>query len=189
VERDLDLEVRGYVEMLERTRFTTGMRRDEAHRAALLELGGVEQVKEQVREVRIGNLLENLWQDLPTVAGLSRGSRITAVAVVSLALGSAALRDVQHRQWLLLQPLPTLRRPSGPRDRYYPKRARGAAAGQPDHGRCRLRSGSEFNLTGKANGPLVGSTYRQISSRYSAPRPELAALFSLAKMFLARTGW
>ena len=60
VERDLDLEVRGYVEMLEADKVTTGMRRDEAHRAAMLELGGVEQVKEQVREVRIGNLLENL---------------------------------------------------------------------------------------------------------------------------------
>src|ERR1700683_5505282 len=64
VERDLDLEVRGYVEMLEADNLTTGMGAAEARREAMLELGGVEQVKEQVREVRLGHLLENLWQDL-----------------------------------------------------------------------------------------------------------------------------
>jgi len=163
VERDLDLEVRGYVEMLEADKVTAGMGRAEAHREAVLESGGLEQVKEQVREVRIGNLLENLWQDLRHgCRTLARNPGFTAVAVVSLALGiggNSAMFSIVNG--VLLQPLPypapeRLIRVTG----YYPKgalevlrqdsRTMDIAGYQP---------GSEMNLTGQGEAlRLEGAT-------------------------------
>jgi putative ABC transport system permease protein len=51
-DEDIDAEVRGYAEILAEEKIREGMKPDEARRAARIELGGVEQVKEQVREAR-----------------------------------------------------------------------------------------------------------------------------------------
>jgi putative ABC transport system permease protein len=163
VERDLDLEVRGYVEMLEADKVSIGMGRAEAHREAVLELGGVEQVKEQVREIRIGNLVENLWQDFRYgCRTLARNPGFTAVAVISLALGiggNSAMFSIVNG--VLLQPLPypapeRLVRVTG----YYPK---GAIEVLRQDSRTMDIAGyqpaSEMNLTGQGEAVrLEGST-------------------------------
>ena len=59
----LDAEVHGYVDMLADEKIRAGMNPEDARRAARIELGGVEQTKEQVREVRAGAWLEILAQD------------------------------------------------------------------------------------------------------------------------------
>ena len=54
VESDLDQEVQSHLEMLIEENIRAGMPRQEAQRAARIELGGIDRVKEQVREVRTG---------------------------------------------------------------------------------------------------------------------------------------
>jgi len=50
VESDLDKEIHFHLEMLADENIRAGMTAAEAERAAPIELGGIEQVKEQVRE-------------------------------------------------------------------------------------------------------------------------------------------
>jgi len=51
VENTLDAELRAYVDELTDRHIANGVKREEAHRQALVEAGGIEQIKEQVREV------------------------------------------------------------------------------------------------------------------------------------------
>jgi len=64
VERDLDDELRAYVEMAADEKRGTGLSDEDARRAALIELGGVEQVRESVRDARTGAVVEQFRQDL-----------------------------------------------------------------------------------------------------------------------------
>src|SRR5215510_5230687 len=52
VERELDEEMRATVDLLTAEKIRAGMTRDGARRAALVEIGGVESVKQQVRDFR-----------------------------------------------------------------------------------------------------------------------------------------
>lgn len=54
VDDDLDAEIRSYRELLEHEKTRAGLDPDAARREALLELGGAEQIKEQVRDIRTG---------------------------------------------------------------------------------------------------------------------------------------
>src|SRR3984893_3490881 len=90
-ERELDDEIHSYAQLLADEKIRNGMIVEEARRAARFELGGVEQVKEQVREARAGHLLETFWRDLRiTIRGLRKKPGFTIVVVLSLALGIGA---------------------------------------------------------------------------------------------------
>src|ERR1700759_3687271 len=91
VEDELTEEVHGYLEMLIEAKLSAGLAPAEARRAALIEMGGAEQIKESVRDIRMGHFLEMTAQDLRYGARmLFKHKGITAIAALSLALGVGA---------------------------------------------------------------------------------------------------
>jgi len=91
VEVDLDQEIHSHLEMLIEENIRGGMSAKEARRAAQIELGGVEQVKEQVRDSRTGAFLESLFEDFRfALRQLQRSPGFALTAVLILALGIAA---------------------------------------------------------------------------------------------------
>jgi predicted permease len=108
LDKELDAELRVFVEELADRYVARGMTREAARRAALLEMGGIEQVKERVRDVRIGNRLETTMGDVRYAwRGLWRTPAFAAVTILTLGLGIGATTAIFSLvNALLLEELP-----------------------------------------------------------------------------------
>jgi hypothetical protein len=108
VEQDLDAELQSTIELLAAEHIRAGASPQDARRLARLQLGGVEQVKEEVRSVRGLPMLDSAIRDFRhAVRNLLRspGFSLSVVVTLGLALGAnAAVLSLLDK--LILRPLP-----------------------------------------------------------------------------------
>lgn len=91
MESEMDAELRFHIEAFAEDLARSGVPRQEALRRARLEFGGIERVKEEGRESRGVNFLDQLMQDLRYgVRMLRKNSGLTLVAVLTISFGIAA---------------------------------------------------------------------------------------------------
>src|SRR5580658_9140315 len=108
MEQALDDELRSTLEDLMQENMKQGLSQLAARREALMEIGGIDQVKEGVRAARAGRFVEDFVRDIHYgLRQLRRNRSFTAVATLTLALGiggTTAIFSVING--VLIQPLP-----------------------------------------------------------------------------------
>ena len=91
VEREIDEELRGTLDAIEDEHRRAGLSPDEARRAAMIQFGRIESLKEHVQDVKAGAWLETWFQDVRNAVCVLLRSPVFAVfAIASLALGIGA---------------------------------------------------------------------------------------------------
>ena len=108
LDEDLDAELGAYFDAIVADKIRSGAIREDALREARRELGGVEQVKQTVRDARTGASMETLIQDLRfALRTLVRNIGFSTVIILTLALGIGANSAIFTLvNGILVKPLP-----------------------------------------------------------------------------------
>jgi predicted permease len=107
-DEELSEEIRTFVEHDADSKIRSGMTSEDARRAALIELGGAEQVKERVREGRAGAWWESIFRDIRYAVrslGQARGFSLSVIGSLSLGL-AATIVAFAFINGALLRPFP-----------------------------------------------------------------------------------
>ena len=110
-EQELDEELRAYLESSVDAKVGAGMSREEAWRAARIELGSIESVKDHTRDVGWETTVEQIWRDVRYAARtLWKSPAFSAVVVLTLTLGIGATTSIFSAvNAILLRALPVER--------------------------------------------------------------------------------
>ncbi len=108
LETELDLEIRGYVDAIVGEKIESGISPTEARMQALAECGGLEQVKQAVRDQRASATIESVFQDIRYgLRQMRHNPAFTWTAVITLGLGIGATTAIFSAVYaLLIRPLP-----------------------------------------------------------------------------------
>ena len=115
LEDSLDRELRYHLERRTNDFEQTGLSAKEAHRQALLELGGVAQIQEEVRDIWLTRWLRDFAYDLRfTARSFRKTPSFTITTILSLMLGIGATTAIYSLvDQVLLHALP-VRQPERP---------------------------------------------------------------------------
>jgi hypothetical protein len=107
-EQEMDEELRGYLDAAVQDKMRAGMGPEEALRAARVEMGSVEAVKDEIRSAGWESGLEALWQDVRfAVRTLCKNLGFTAILVLVLGIGIGGTTAMFSLiDGVLLRPLP-----------------------------------------------------------------------------------
>jgi len=107
-ERDLEEELRTHLAMEADYLRRTGASEEDARRVSAIALGGVERVKDDIRDARGTRLLYDVWRDVGyAVRTLAANPGFTLVTLATLAIGIGGTTAVFSAvDAVLLQPLP-----------------------------------------------------------------------------------
>ena len=87
LDEDLDEELSAYAELVAAEKVRSGVSPDEARRDVRRDMGGVEQIRQNVRDIRVGVWLEKLAQDIRY--GIRTLRKNPAFSLISTAISKA----------------------------------------------------------------------------------------------------